>query len=130
MIKRLLSLLLTSVMVSCVAETEVPKDVLNEDKMKEVLWDVMRAEYLASQKARLDSTVDLAAESKVLNTKVFAIHGIDSATYAKSYDWYVRHPEIMGALFDSLLMQKQRGEFINDEGRRLHRKPEKKLLEK
>lgn len=76
--------------------------------MKNILWDVMRAQTLATEISRKDSTVNPAVETKTLSQKVFQIHKTDSANFNKSYNWYVKHPDVLKLIFDSLYIQKER----------------------
>jgi predicted neuraminidase len=82
--------------------------VIQPKEMQSILWDVMRAETLASEMARKDSSVDVAIETKSLSQKVFNIHKTDSARFNKSYNWYVKHPDLLKIIFDSLYSQKER----------------------
>lgn len=128
MMKNLFIILSTLFLISCSSDVEVPKDILKEEKMKAVLWDVMRAQYLATQIAGTDSLTTVAAETKVLTNKIFDIHHITPEEFEKSYGWYIKHPKLMSALFDSLLVQKQRDVNTDQDGRPLLRRPDKKLL--
>ena len=76
--------------------------------MKSILWDVMRAQTLAQEISIKDSTMDVAIETKILSQKVFEIHKTDSMHFVQSYNWYVKHPETLKLIFDSLYAQKQR----------------------
>jgi len=76
--------------------------------MKSILWDVMRAQTLANEIAKKDSSVNAVTETKLLSAKVFSIHKTDSADFNESYNWYVKHPDVLKLIFDSLYVQKQR----------------------
>ncbi len=76
--------------------------------MKSILWDVMRAQTLAQETSLKDSTIDVAVETKFLSQKIFEIHKTDSAHFIESYNWYVKHPDLLKLIFDSLYIQKQR----------------------
>jgi hypothetical protein len=91
----------------------VPSDVIQPKEMKSILWDVMRAQTMANEIARKDSSIDVAAETKNLSQKVFKIHQTDSASFNKSYNWYVKHPDALKLIFDSLYVQKQRENDTN-----------------
>ncbi len=76
--------------------------------MSSIVWDVLRAQSLANEIARKDSSLNVDSETKTLTQKVFEIHGITSSSFDKSYDWYSSHPNILRLMFDSLYSQKQR----------------------
>lgn len=106
--KRIGLILLSVFLVACSAKENVPNNVLPDNKMKVVLWDIMRAQFLAQHKAGQDSTINLDAETKVLTEKVFAVHKITSQDFDRSYNWYTAHPDKLQVMLDSLYTQKQR----------------------
>ena len=93
---------------SCGKSNKPPSSPIQPKEMQSILSDVMRAETLASQIGHRDSSVDVAIETKVLSQKVFNIHETDSASFNKSYNWYVKHPDVLKIIFDSLYIQKER----------------------
>lgn len=108
MIKSTFFLILLSMLLSCGKNNKPPSSLIQPKEMQSILWDVMRAETLASEIARKDSAIDVAIETKSLSQKVFNIHKTDSATFNKSYNWYVKHPDVLKIIFDSLYIQKER----------------------
>ena len=71
--------------VSCSSNQEVPSDIIEPQKMKTILWDVVRAQYLAHQRAQKDSLTTESLETKVLTAKVFKIHNTTAEKFDKSY---------------------------------------------
>jgi hypothetical protein len=96
------------VLISCNSEDKIPAEIIQPKEMKSILWDVMRAQTLASEIARKDSSVNAAVETKILSKKAFQIHKTDSATFNTSYNWYLKHPNVLKVIFDSLYVQKER----------------------
>lgn len=76
--------------------------------MGDIMWDILRAQALASQIALKDSTVDVAVKTKLFSLEIFKIHQTDSSQFNKSYNWYVKHPDVLNRIFDSIYTQKQR----------------------
>jgi Leucine-rich repeat (LRR) protein len=100
-------------LLSCKSSDRVPKNIIKPEKMKSILWDVMRAQSLAQETAAKDTTLSVATQTKILSQKVFEIHKTDSVRFAQSYNWYVKHPETLKLIFDSLYAQKQRLRELN-----------------
>jgi hypothetical protein len=98
---------------SCGKSNKPPSSLIQPKEMQSILWDVMRAETLATEIARKDSSVDAAIETKSLSQKVFSIHKTDSAMFNKSYNWYVKHPDVLKIIFDSLYIQKERENHLH-----------------
>lgn len=105
------------VLFSCYSGNNVPSGMIQPEKMKNILWDIMRAQTLAEEIARKDSSIDVIAETDVLSKKVFEIHKTDSSGFNKSYNWYVRHPLVLKLILDSLYAQKQRESSKENMGR-------------
>lgn len=93
---------------ACYSSDKPPSNVIKPDEMKNILWDVISAQVLASQLSLKDSSINQAAETKALSHEIFNIHHTDSATFSNSYNWYIKHPDILKRIFDSLYAQKQR----------------------
>ena len=86
----------------------VPSGIIKPNKMQEILWDVFRADALAQQSVKNDSTKIVAEENSMLTLKVFSIHGITKEQFDKSYAYYSQHPDVMRTVLDSLSAQKTR----------------------
>lgn len=120
MIKNFIYFIFSIFLFSCYTGDKAPGDVIQPKEMKNILWDVMRAQSLAGEIARRDSSVNLAIETKVLSTKVFDIHKTDSAHFIKSYNWYLKHPVALKIIFDSLYEQKQRDGRLHIKDKIIH----------
>ena len=105
---------------SCSSKDKAPSDIIQPEAMKNVLWDVMSAQFMAQEIARKDSLVNTVSQTKALTQKVFEIHKITAADFNKSYDWYIKHPETMKRIFDSLYTQKQRDHSLELELEQKH----------
>jgi Domain of unknown function (DUF4296) len=106
--KNIFFLIVLGFFASCLEKNKVPPGIIYPDEMQKILWDVIRAQALATEIARKDSNVNEIAETNVLTQKVFEIHKISSTTFNRSYSWYTSHPDVMRTLFDSLNAQTQR----------------------
>ena len=104
---RCILIIATSVLFYSCKET-VPSGIIKQNKMQEVLWDMLRADALSHQIANSDSTKFADDERAKLTRQVFIIHNITENQFDKSYSYYVQHPEIMRNMLDSLNSQKIR----------------------
>jgi hypothetical protein len=88
---------------SCANKAKVPDGVLPKEKMREVMWDMIRAsEFLQAYVFSKDSTIDKVAESQKWNDKIYQIHKIDKATFERSFAYYKAHPIMMKDMLDTL----------------------------
>ena len=109
--KNIFVLMVLPLMISCSGSPqEIPKDILTEGQMVDLLIDIRIAEGKVG-------TLSLGSDSsrnlyRILEKKIFEDHGVDTATYIKSHQYYLLNPEramnITGILIDSLKVRQQR----------------------
>jgi hypothetical protein len=81
---------------------EIPKDILSQEKMEKVLWDVLRADEMVDYNSTLDSSIDRRAKTVQLYQQVFKIHNISAQQFKKSFNYYQTHPGHLKPVLDSL----------------------------
>ncbi|MEO8567502.1 MAG: DUF4296 domain-containing protein [Ginsengibacter sp.] len=101
-------IILISFLFSCADKNKPPSGIIPPKEMSEIMWDVIRAQTLANEIARKDSSINVESQTEVLTKKVFEIHRTTSFSFDKSYEWYTSHPDVLRLMFDSLYTQKQR----------------------
>ena len=85
-----------------------PSSVLEPAKMKEVLWDIIRAESFTNEFISKDSSKNLVLENVKLQKAIFAKHHVSREKYYASYYYYQNHPNDMQTLLDSMIIGKRR----------------------
>lgn len=106
--KPFICFIFSMIIISCNSGNETPSNIIQPKEMESILWDVMRAQTLAFQISTKDSSVNAAVETKFLSKKIFQIHKTDSSNFNESYNWYIKHPDALKLIFDSLYAQKKR----------------------
>ncbi|MEO6290290.1 MAG: DUF4296 domain-containing protein [Ginsengibacter sp.] len=106
--KRFYLFVLLCMFFSCSNKNETPSGIIPPKQMSGIIWDLVKAQALASEVARKDSSMNVEARRKILTREVFEIHKTDSNDFDKSYDWYTNRPELLRIMIDSLYIQKQR----------------------
>ncbi len=114
MMKNLFGLLFLSIIISCDSGNKPPSNIIQPKEMQSILWDVMRAQTLANEIAIKDSSINTVATTNLFSVKIFKIHKTDSTTFSNSYSWYIKHPDILKLIFDSLYVQKERVHIIEE----------------
>ena len=95
--------LLVFLACACSDKNKLPKGVLHEQQMREILWDMIRAgEFLNAFVINKDSSVNKIAESEKWYNKIYQMHKTSKAEFEKSYAYYSDHPDLMKELLDSL----------------------------
>src|SRR2546425_713864 len=109
---RATSIIIFSVcLISCTNRSYIPGEIIKTAQMEDILWDMIRADFLAREIIKKDSTKNLTAETNILTGKVLAIHHIDKVKFDKSIQFYEKHPDIMNRIFDSLDAKKIRKNY-------------------
>ena len=100
-----LCFLLSVLLISC-AKKERKGDVLSPNKMRDVMWDMIRADQYVSDLLFKDSTMKKKDESIKLYEEVFHIHKITRDKFKKSLDYYSSRPDLFRPIIDSLAKRK------------------------
>jgi len=95
--------LLTSFILSCNRENHIPKHIIEAERMRELLWDMARADaYVTGFAGKNDSSFNRIKETVNIYRQIFQIHKTNREEFKKSLEWYQGHPVIMRPLLDSL----------------------------
>ena len=68
---------------ACIRDNKVPKDVIPQNQMRKIMWDLMRADAYVTDFIMKDSTRDKKAESAKLYEKIFDIHSTTREIFQK-----------------------------------------------
>ncbi len=98
------------IIIGCAKPNKIPDNVLGEDKMGNVLWDLIRADELAQNTK--DSTKNITSKSLILYEQVFTIHKTSREEVDRSIQWYQKHPDQLKPILDSL---NRKAQFILQE---------------
>src|SRR5258706_13913461 len=98
-------LLLALLFFSC-TEKEKNANILSENKMREVMWDMIRADQYVSNFIMKNSTCNAKDESVKLYEEIFQIHKTTRQQFQKSLDYYSSRPDLFRPIIDSLAKKK------------------------
>jgi hypothetical protein len=87
-------------MVSC--NDGPPKNVLNVNSMKVVMFDMLKADEWYARKLVGDTLMQRVKEDIPLYEQVFAVHKLTKKQFFESYHYYEAHPVAYKELIDSL----------------------------
>jgi hypothetical protein len=76
--------------------------------MQSILWDIARADALSQEIIKKDSTKKPEDEKIMLTRKIFRIHDVSKEEFEKSYSFYVKHPDMLKVMLDSINVQQTR----------------------
>jgi hypothetical protein len=95
-------LIIAGMAAGCTDKDRIPSSVLSREKMRDVLWDMIVADQYSSFLTRDSAHIHFKEERLRLYEQVFVLHGVSRDQFRKSYDYYLAHPDLEQALFDSL----------------------------
>ncbi len=94
-------------LLSC-NKNKLPNGILSFDKMEKILWEQTRADAFTQEFIAKDSSKDLTIENLKLQEKIFSKYKIDKKTFYKSYDYYLKHDELLKKLLDTIVVRNGR----------------------
>lgn len=95
--------LLPVLMVACSDNDKLPKDILPEKQMRELMWDMIRTgEFLNGFVTNNDSSVSKKPELEKWFAKVYQLHKVNREVFDKNYSYYQAHPALMKTILDTL----------------------------
>jgi hypothetical protein len=92
----------------CIQDKKIPKDVLPQNEMRKIMWDLMRADAYVSTFIMKDSTKNQKTESAILYEEIFDIHSTTQETFKKSLAFYQSRPDLFKAISDSLRIDERK----------------------
>ena len=96
-------LLLLFLFTACTHKKGLPADVFPPEKMKTILWDMMRADqYVLAYVSNANPGINRSAESLKLYQKIFALHEVNETSFERSFTYYKEHPVLLKAILDSI----------------------------
>ncbi len=95
--------------VSCSQTTSRSGSVIDEDKMANIMYDVLLAESFVESYLMKDTTLNKDSLLKVEMDKVMKVYGITSSNFTESYLFYKAHPLQLEKVLDSAHERAVRG---------------------
>ena len=113
-----------SAMLSCSRSKHIPSEVLDQERMSELLFDISMAEGHVENAYFRDSAKSRDSILKVELDRVLKIHGVKQAEFLASYRFYKSRPHLYKVMVDSLQARNQRDQqqMYLQPGQRRHKK--------
>lgn len=99
---RVISLLLVVVLaLGCSSRGVVPKEIIQQDKMADIIVDVSLAESFTEMFIMKDSSLIKDTVLKKEISKVLALHKTSVQHFTTSYSFYSKHPGLFKIMMDT-----------------------------
>ena len=88
---------------ACKKKEKIPSYILPQEKMKVVVWDLMRVDqFLGDFVFPYDTALNKDSQSIRYYQQVLAIHNLSKEEFNRSWTYYNEHPGFMQAIMDSI----------------------------
>ena len=101
-------ILVICTIVACSRSGKIPSDILDQERMSAILFDISMAEGHAENAYFRDSARNRDSILKIELDRVMRIHGVSQAEFLRSYQFYRARPHLYKVMVDSLQAQSQR----------------------
>jgi hypothetical protein len=81
---------------------KLPKNIVEPEKMKLIVWDMLKADEYVMNKVGQDSGKTTKQRLNEMYNKVYSIHHISQDEFHNSYNYYEQHPQLHKVLMDSV----------------------------
>lgn len=102
MIKKILLASIVLLGIFSCNSNKIPKDVMDPNEMKTVLWDLLAAGELKMSDTSATVRMHLKDSTTALFSHVLKIHNMSKDTFMHSYKYYEAHPDKQYDLIDTL----------------------------
>jgi hypothetical protein len=92
----------------CSQKNKIPKGVLSQEKMRFVLWDLIRADEYATNFLLKENPGEPEEGKAILYEQIFKLHSTKADIFKKSLTFYQSNPNLLKVIFDSLRIDEQR----------------------
>ncbi len=99
--KQILSFILLLLLLACKNQLSVPNGILPVKEMKGIVWNMIQVDQYYVLRHPIDSA-KFRNQLTIAYSQIFYLHHTSRKTFYKSYDYYVQHPYLQRALFDSV----------------------------
>ena len=102
------SILIIFIFIGCTHSNKTPRGILSDDKMRFIIWDMLRADEYANNFLISDSTLDIKVEKAALYEQIFKLHSTKADVFKKSLTFYQTNPVLLKVIIDSLRIEERK----------------------
>ncbi len=102
------SLFVTCLLSACSRSSSIPSDVLDQERMSAILFDISMAEGHVENAYFRDSAKSRDSILKIELDRVLLIHNVSQSNFLSSYQFYKSRPHLYKMMVDTLQARTQR----------------------
>jgi len=102
------TLIVTGLLSACSRSSSIPSDVLDQERMSAILFDISMAEGHVENAYFRDSAKSRDSILKIELDRVLLIHNVSQSNFLSSYQFYKSRPHLYKTMVDTLQARTQR----------------------
>ena len=103
------TIILFAFFTSCSNKNHIPSNIIDQESMGKILFDLALAEEFAMSFVAKDAKSDKDSAIAIEVEKVMKIHHISQEEFRKSYEFYKRRPDLLKIIVDTVHARSLRG---------------------
>lgn len=92
----------------CTQKSKIPRGILSQEKMRYIMWDMIRADEYANNFLIKNGSLDINSEKASLYEQIFKLHSTKADIFKKSLTFYQAKPNLLKVIIDSLRSEERR----------------------
>ena len=100
--------LISFFIAGCLQKNKIPGEILSQDKMRFIMWDLIRADEYAKSFLESNASLDVNSEKANLYEQIFKLHSIKADEFKKSLSFYQSKPNLLKVIIDSLRSEERK----------------------
>ena len=93
---------------ACSQKNKIPQGILSQEKMRFIMWDIIRADEYANNFFEDKSEPGFEQEKAILYEQIFKLHSTKAEVFKKSLAFYEANPNLLKVVIDSLRSNERR----------------------
>lgn len=101
-------ILIAFFIAGCTQKNKIPRGILSQEKMRFIMWDMIRADEYANNFLVKNASLDINSEKASLYEQIFKLHSTKADIFKKSLAFYQSKPNLLKVIIDSLRSEERR----------------------
>ena len=101
-------ILIVFFIAGCTQKNKIPRGILSQEKMRFIMWDMIRADEYANNFLVKNASIDINSEKASLYEQIFKLHSTKADIFKKSLTFYQAKPNLLKVIIDSLRSEERK----------------------
>lgn len=104
--------------ISCIQKNKIPEGILSQEKMRRIMWDLIRTDVYVSDFLSKDSLINKEESRAKLYEQVYRLHSTNRIVFKNSLTFYQSRPDLLKVITDSLRVDERKAneeQHVSDE---------------